>query len=123
MLGKFYRGLATNYVYTTSKYTELAKLMLNNYRANLITFWNSVSSLCSALSLDVAQLADIMQAEGRVNGEGCHFFGSPFGGRCLPKDLQQTIEFCRDSGVTGLLWESIQGYNSAVGGNKSCSEV
>jgi len=115
ILEQFYCGLPnTPRIVTQSCYTEFAKLLLNDYRSFLITYWNAVDNACKALNMDTATLATIMKREGRVNNEGNRFFGEAYGGRCLPKDIAQTIDLCNWLGIDASLWRAVRDYNEGI---------
>lgn len=109
----YYKGRVPIY-HTNLRTSSLVKLQMNNYRATLISFWNSTDEICRKIGVDTARVAQIMKKEGRANGEGCRKFGEPYDGKCLPKDIRQTIEICREMGVDPSFWASIEDYNNKL---------
>jgi len=103
-------------VFTTPTLSELAKLAVNSLRASIITYWNEMDELCKKLDVSTEELAKIVQTDksiGEFEGGswGTRFFGEPFGGKCLPKDLVQLIGSFRDQGLNPLFFEAVESYN------------
>ena len=114
MLADLYAPLARPIIRVKPQVSELAKLVLNNYLATLITFWNEVDKLCAALNIDTKDVADLVKNDERVSEYGTSFFGQPFGGKCLPKDLLQTITLCRSRGLNLKLFETMKEINTEL---------
>jgi len=88
--------------------------VLNNYLATLITFWNEVDKICNILGLETKDVAEIVKQDGRISEYGTAFFGQPFSGKCLPKDLDQTIMLCRSKGLPINLFETVKELNTEL---------
>jgi UDPglucose 6-dehydrogenase len=91
--------------------SEAAKLLSNSYLAMLITFWNEANELAEKLGADIDEVAELVRADHRVSAYGTSKFGQPFGGKCLPSNLEQLINAFRDQGLNPLLFEAIKKYN------------
>jgi UDPglucose 6-dehydrogenase len=80
---------------------ELIKVTHNAYNANKIGFFNEMFRLASAVGVDGHFIAEVVSksAEGSTNTEYGIRGGSPFGGACLPKDLDGLIAFAKTVGV------------------------
>jgi nucleotide sugar dehydrogenase len=113
-LAELYRPLGAKIIRTKPNISETAKLVLNNYLATLITFWNEVDKICSTLKLNTKDVADIVKQDKRVSEYGTAFFGQPFGGKCLPKDLEQTLALCHLKGIPVKLFEAIKEVNTEL---------
>ncbi|OGO31811.1 MAG: hypothetical protein A2Z29_08405 [Chloroflexi bacterium RBG_16_56_11] len=114
MLAEMYRPLGAKIVRTRPNTSEMAKIVLNNYLSTLITFWNEVDKICATLNLDTREVAEIVRNDERVSGYGTAFFGRPFGGKCLPKDLDQLLTLCHSKGVTPKLFDTIKELNTEL---------
>lgn len=110
----FYSKCTTKIIYTTTKVSEWVKLVINNYLAVLITFWNEVNKISEKLGISTAEVANIALNDNRVSIYGTKFFGSSFGGKCLPKDLQQTIDLAYSLGLTPEMLKTIQIFNEEL---------
>ena len=113
-LAELYKPLGAKIVRTKPNVSEMAKLILNNYLATLITFWNEMDRVCSVMNIDTKEVADIVKHDTRVSEYGTAFFGKPFGGKCLPKDLNQTLTLCRSKGISPRLLETVKEINAEV---------
>jgi len=111
LLSDIYAPLGVEIIRTKPNISELSKLVLNNYLATLVTFWNEVDKLCAVLEIGTKDIADIVKNDARVSDYGASFFGQPFGGKCLPKDLLQTITLCHSLGLNPKIFEAIRDFN------------
>jgi nucleotide sugar dehydrogenase len=114
MLAELYAPLNRPIIRVEPRISELSKLVLNNYLATLITFWNEVDKLCAVLNIDTKEIADLVKNDERVSEYGTSCFGKPFGGTCLPKDLVQTITLCRSHGLIPKIFEAIRDFNTEL---------
>lgn len=77
----------------SSDESEAMKLIMNGFFATKVAFFNEVHALCEKLNLDWELIRDGLIMEGRVNVNHTDVPGPDgkygFGGKCLPKDLQQ----------------------------------
>jgi len=102
--------------------SELVKLATNALRATAITFWNEIHELSKRLGISTEEVAEITN-QAKTLGEweggkwGVKFFGKPYGGKCLPKDVRQMIEAFRNRNLNPLLFEAIERVNRRIGNN------
>lgn len=96
--------------------SELIKLVNNAYLATQISFWNEVHKLCQHLGVDTHRIAEAVKLDPRVSKYGADFFGVPFGGKCLPKDLATLIRTYRERGLSPRLLEAVAEVNRELGG-------
>src|SRR3972149_5268788 len=94
--------------------SEAAKLLSNSYLAMLITFWNEVNELAEKLGLNIHEVAKLVRADSRVSAYGTSKFGQPFGGKCLPSNIDQLINAFPHEGLNPLLFEAIKKYNQRM---------
>ncbi len=114
ILKKFYAPMGVPIAVSQPTVTETVKLTLNSYLSTLISFWNEVDKISRALGISAKDVAEIVKLNPRVSAYGTEFFGSPFGGKCLPKDLDQYIEVARRAGADVSLFEAIREFNKSV---------
>jgi UDPglucose 6-dehydrogenase len=96
---------------TDSTTSEATKLFSNSYLAMLITFWNETNELAEKLGLNIHEVAKLVRADSRVSVYGTSKFGQPFGGKCLPVNLDQLINAFHGQGLNPLLFEAVKKYN------------
>lgn len=99
---------------------ELIKVTHNAYNAAKISFFNEMFRLAAATNVDGHFVAEVVSrsAEGSVNtGYGIRG-GSPFGGACLPKDLEGLIAFARAVGVEVPVLKATHEINESFGTEK-----
>ena len=102
--------------------SEMIKLLTNAWRAVSISFWNEVAEVCARVGADVETVADACDT-GKVLGEweggkwGTKFFGKPYGGRCLPKDVKHLIETFQRYGLKSKILEAAEDVNESLRGS------
>jgi nucleotide sugar dehydrogenase len=114
ILKQFYAPLGCPVVVSRPTVTEAVKLTLNSYLATLISFWNQIDNVSGALGLNTGEVARIARLDPRVSIYGTEFFGAPFGGKCLPKDLDQLIKLSHEVGADCSLLEAIRDFNGTL---------
>ena len=71
--------------------------------------FDAISSASEQANID--EVAELVRADRRVSAYGTSKFGQPFGGKCLPSNLDQLISAFRSQGLNPLLFEAIKKYN------------
>ncbi len=117
VLQKLYSSLKCPVSVTNPTLSETLKVTLNSYLANLISFWNEVNEVAIKLGVDTKELAELACLNPRISKYGTEFFGSPFGGKCLPKDLDQLIDVSLKCGLKPQLLEAVRDYNRTLNAN------
>ncbi len=118
-LERLYAPLTTTVYRTDPTTSELIKLSTNSLRAVSISFWNELYLLCKKIGADiktVAQACDPAKVLGEWEGGkwGTKFFGKPYGGRCLPKDVKHLINDFRRNGLNPKILEAAEMVNENV---------
>lgn len=111
----FYFPLGCPPLFTDPTTSETVKITLNSYLATLISFWNAVDGLTGLIGVDTKEVARILRCDHRVSRYGTDFFGAPFGGKCLPKDLSQLIQCCHRAGTDADMLEAVRDSNRKLG--------
>ena len=104
---------------TVLEVAELTKLSVNGYLACQVSYWNQVKLLADKLGInshEVGMLASY--GDDRVSIYGSRMHGKAYGGKCLPKDLQQLIDLVQKTGVNGQLFEVIKAINDVMKGGE-----
>lgn len=114
VLEEFYGPMNRPIVRVGATTSELIKLTNNAYLSMLITFWNEIDELCDKLDIDTKNLSDIVSQDSRVSNYGKDFFGIPYGGKCLPKDIDHLITGFRTQKLNPKLFEACQNYNNKL---------
>jgi UDPglucose 6-dehydrogenase len=91
--------------------SEAVKLLSNSYLAVLITFWNEANELAGKLGVNINEVAELVRADHRMSAYGTCKFGQPFGGKCLPSNIDQLINAFHSQGLNPLLFEAVKKYN------------
>ena len=95
---------------------EAIKIAHNCYNAMKISFFNEVSAICDAAGVDAEDVAEVVvrSAEAQLNPDYGRVGGRPFGGACLPKDLNGLIAFAQEVGVDPALLQAVRSVNLSM---------
>lgn len=119
LLGSLYDPMQVPILYVKPIVAELTKIVINSYLATQISFWNQVKIICDRLDInshEIGMLADC--CDERVSEYGARMHGKPYGGKCLPKDLQQLMDLAKSLSVDKAipLLRAVQEINKQYGG-------
>lgn len=114
ILKDFYASLGCPLLITVPTISETVKVTLNSYLATLITFWNEINEFTSLIGISTEDIARIARYDPRVSSYGTGFFGVPFGGKCLPKDINQLIESYYRAGISPQILEAVRDFNGKM---------
>jgi UDPglucose 6-dehydrogenase len=92
---------------------EMIKLASNAFLCTKISFFNELYIICQNLGLDANLVAESVGLDPRIGKYGIHG-GKPFGGNCLPKDLEAFIDFIKDNGMNPKLLDAALIINDKV---------
>ena len=93
--------------------TEIAKVSLNAYIVNKISFANFLQLICDNLDIDAKNITDVIGLDSRI---GNKFFspGAPYGGTCFPRDALAFEKFANDHNYNALNMEFSKSVNLSV---------
>lgn len=111
LLEQFYKPIKKPIIKVDIATSELIKLATNAYLSTLITFWNEIDELCNKLNIDTKRVSNIIAHDPRISNYGCDFFGQPYGGKCLPKDISHLITAFHIHGLNPKLFEACENFN------------
>lgn len=117
ILVNFYEPLNRPIYVTDPTTSELVKLVVNTLRSMIITFWNEIYELATALNLNIREVADLVNQVGTIGSYeggnwGTRFFGKKFGGKCLPKDLDNLIDAFLQHNLNPILLKAVKESNN-----------
>jgi GDP-mannose 6-dehydrogenase len=93
---------------------EMVKFADNSFHALKIAFANEIGRTALGLGIDAQRLMQIFIADSKLNISSAYLRpGGPFGGSCLPKDVQALSAHMRQLGVAAPLIDSIMASNAA----------
>lgn len=114
LLESFYKPIGRPIIRVDATSSELIKLTANAYLSTLITFWNEINELCQKLNLDTKTISDAVGHDPRISGYGRKFFGEPYGGKCLPKDVRHLISGFHSHGLNPKLFDACESFNEDI---------
>lgn len=90
LIERIYSNFNASIIKTDPKTAELSKYVSNTFLATKISFINEISRLSDEYGIDPYEVSKIFKLDNRVNEQYLNP-GKPFGGNCLPKDLDGII--------------------------------
>ena len=114
-LEEFYKKFShpKSFVHTDPETAELSKLACNSFLASKISFINEWAGLCERVEGNVKQLQLILGTDSRI-GKDFLNPGLGYGGYCLPKDLQLSIQEGKKRNQSMNLLKSVQKINASL---------
>jgi GDP-mannose 6-dehydrogenase len=94
---------------------ESVKLVDNSFHALKVTFANEVGRICLSQGVDPQAVMDVVLADTKLNVSPAYLRpGGPYGGSCLPKDLDAMLALAAEHGVAAPLLDGIRRSNATV---------
>ncbi|MFC2059678.1 hypothetical protein ACFLTZ_01115 [Chloroflexota bacterium] len=113
LLEELYRPLQRPIVRTDSTTSELVKLTSNNYLSCVISYWNTIEEIARRVGVSGHRVGMIASLDPRISDYGSRLHAK-YGGRCLPKDTRQLIEFAESIGYDPILLKAVEEVNEAL---------
>jgi len=92
---------------------EMIKYVSNCFLSTKISFFNEIYVICKKLGLNPQLISRIVALDPRI-GEYGIYGGRPFGGKCLPKDLEAFINFVESLGLNPKMLTSVKNVNEEM---------
>lgn len=103
---------------TTATAAELAKYMENSFFAAKIMFCYEMANICEQTGVDYNVVRDLWLLDPRINPMHTAVFADnkqPFGGKCLPKDLNALIAASVAKGYDPIFLKEVLNSNERIG--------
>ena len=110
IVSRLYEPTRVKTVIVSSITSELVKIVTNNYLACLVSFWNEIEAICQASGVPGHRVAAIAALDPRVVSYGARYHHK-FGGKCLPKELEQMLVYAHEKGVATPMLQAIREVN------------
>ncbi len=103
-------------IFENTASAELVKIAHNCFNAAKISFFNELYVVAAGLGLDGDDVANVIvrSAEASTNIYYGTKGGYPFGGACLPKDLDGLIDFAENRGLATPLLRAVREVNDSL---------
>jgi GDP-mannose 6-dehydrogenase len=93
---------------------EMIKMVDNTFHALKVAFANEIGRIAASAAVDVDQLMALFTQDRKLNISEAYLRpGAPFGGSCLPKDVEALCAFGRRAGVDAPVIEHVLESNAA----------
>lgn len=94
--------------------SELIKQISNAWLATQISFWNEIKTLCDSFDVNSQLVANIVTTDKRISKYGSIMLGKPFGGKCLPKDLEHLLKCFKEQGLQSYILHMVRNKNDML---------
>ncbi|TRZ80612.1 UDP-glucose/GDP-mannose dehydrogenase family protein [bacterium] len=113
VLENLYSTFNCSIIRTDLDTAEMIKYAANLYLASKISFFNELFMICSELGLDPQKVSETVSLDPRIGKYGiCG--GTPFGGKCFPKDLSAFLTFAKSRGLSHRILEAVKDVNQTI---------
>lgn len=110
ILEEIYRPLTTSIIRTDPTTSEMIKYASNCWLSTVISYWNEIYQICKRAGVNSHFVAKVASLDERISTYGT-LHSKPFGGLCLPKDLNALIELCHELGYEAPLLKAVKEVN------------
>lgn len=94
--------------------SSLIKLTANAWLSCQISFWNEMYELYDNFDVDKQFIADRVSDDDRISTYGTKMLYKPFGGACLPKDMNTMQRLFLWYGLDGKMCDFVLGVNNEL---------
>ena len=101
-----------SWIYNNYEAAELVKYYANSYYAARISFFNQMKLFADVFGCEHDRIVQAITADKSVGIHGSKPTGKPYGGACLPKDVNAIIACGRENGVDVKFLEDIERLNN-----------
>lgn len=122
VLEKLYRPFEAPIIRTDLDTAEMIKHVSNVFLATKISFFNEMHTICNELDLDSDFINSVVALDPRIGKYGIQG-GRPFGGRCLPKDLEAFISFVKENELNPKILDATLHVNKDIARRVAKGEV
>ena len=113
ILEDLYKPLRVPIARTDPTTSELVKMASNNYLSMVVSYWNTIEEIGKRVGVSGHQVGMIAAMDPRIGPYGARLHNK-FGGRCLPKDIRNLIEFSKSVGYDPALLKAIEEVNNSL---------
>lgn len=101
-------------IITTPKTAEMIKYASNAFLATKVSFANQIKMICEKLKLNSKKVMMVVGMDRRITPSHLDPTKGPFGGGCLPKDLDALIKKTEELKVNNILLKAVKEINEIV---------
>lgn len=113
LLAEIYSVFDAPLIRTDMDTAEMIKYVSNLFLAAKISFFNEMFLVCQKLGIDSNIVGKAVSMDPRI-GEYGVYGGSPFDGKCLPKDLEAFLSFVKSLGLNPELLDAVHSINEKM---------
>lgn len=111
---KLYEPFNSLVIITDPKTAERIKYASNIFLATKVSFANQIKIICEKLGVDAKEVMDVVIMDHRINPSHLDPTKGPFGGTCLPKDLDALIRKTEEMKIENSLLKAVKKINRII---------
>ncbi len=114
ILENLYSVFSCPIIRTSLETAEMSKYTNNAFNATKISFFNEIIKMCEKINADAATIHKIVLLDRNYGIHPWHI-GTPFGGKCLPKDTNAIIHMFNHGGLYDpVLLKAVKRINDTI---------
>jgi len=111
---KLYESFNRPIIIVDPKTAEMIKYTSNAFLATKVSFANQIKMICDKLGIDAKKVMEVVTMDHRINPSHLDPTKGPFGGACLPKDLDALIKKTEEMGIENILLKAVKEINKKM---------
>lgn len=111
LLESIFKKLGCKIVRTDTTTSEMVKMASNCYFSTIISYWNNIEECCRMFGISGHEVGMISSLDPRISTYGSRFH-QKYGGKCLPKDMKQMIEWMKINHIDSKFFEAVEEVNN-----------
>lgn len=115
VLENIFKNLNAPIVRTDTKTSAMIKYASNCWLATQISYWNFIHQISERVGVNSFNIARACTLDPRISKYGT-MPGKAYGGKCIPKDVNEFIDFVYNLGYNQKLLKSVRQINEEMGG-------
>lgn len=108
---RLYKPFNSKIVVTDPRTAEMIKYASNAFLATKVSFANQIRIISEKLKINPKKVMDVVVMDKRINPSHLDPTKGPFGGKCLPKDLDALIRKTEELGIENILLKAVKRIN------------
>jgi UDPglucose 6-dehydrogenase len=110
---ELYKTFEAPIIRTSLENAEMIKYASNIFLAAKISYFNEIHLICEELGLDSKVISEGVSLDPRIGKYGV-YGGRPFGGNCLPKDLDSFLSYLEERKIEASMIKHVQRINKEM---------
>jgi len=111
LVARLFEPLRRPIIRSSRRVTELTKIACNSWLAMVISYWNTIDVIAGKMDVSGTEVGMLASTDPRISSYGSRFH-CKYGGKCLPKDIDQLRRLADSLGVKPKLLDAVADVNN-----------